>query len=381
MLEYDTINRIRSFDSGGLPVVSLYLGLDPDPAERRSVPARLKDLLRPAKELAESGELERDATLSLRQDIENILQLDDRITQDLGKGLAIFSSSANDFLEYVSLPRRIKNRAVVDTTPYIRPMMAILDEHHRYCAVVVERRRSLVYEFYMGELQQFDSTDIEGVRKRNFGGWYGLEEHRVRNHAEEEAHRHYRETAGVIFDLFQTRGFDLLLVGGHEDTVAEFIPFLHSYVRDKVAGTFTVDPHTVTPAIVRDACAELEEEYERSQERELVRTLMDTVGAGGRAVLGLERTVDAANVAAIDLLLINDDAAAAGFVCDKCGMLSLADGACAICGSPMRETPELIDELVEDVIDEGGQVEHVYAATPLAQHQLGAMTRFVVPEL
>jgi hypothetical protein len=39
-----------------------------------------------------------------------------------------------------------------------------------------------------------------------------------------------------------------------------------------------------------------------------------------------------------------------------------------VCGWELRRTPDVLDELVQAVIDEGGAVEHVAAATPLREH-------------
>ncbi len=381
MLSPKTVDAIRHFDGGGLPVLSLYLRRGVDRRDARALPARLKDLLHPVRELADSGRLERAASLSLRSDAEGILALSGELERATGRGIGIFSCSGRGFLERVVLPRPVRDRCVVDATPYVRPMMAVLDEYHRYCALVVERRRSVIFEFHLGELLEIEEHVEEGVRKRNFGGWHGYEEKHARGHAAWHAHRHYRETAKMAIDLLQRRSFDLLLVGGHEETVAEFLPFLHPYLRERLAGTFVIDLHTLTPAAVREQCSRLEQAWEREQERRLVAELLETAGAGGNAVLGLARTLDAANVAGIRLLLVHDGWSAPGFRCDACGWLGTGPPRCPGCSQPARETPDVVDELVEDAIDEGARIEHVGAQTELARHGVGALTRFPIPEL
>jgi len=54
-------------------------------------------------------------------------------------------------------------------------------------------------------------------------------------------------------------GAELLVVGGHEETVAELLPFLPHRLQDKVAGTFVVDPSTMTPGQVRQRADQVAE--------------------------------------------------------------------------------------------------------------------------
>lgn len=66
-------------------------------------------------------------------------------------------------------------------------------------------------------------------------------------------------------------------------------------------------------------------------------------------------------------------------VCDACGWLGLDGKSCPVCGEATRSTPDVIDELIEVTIDEGGAVEHVFAHTPLETHKVGALLRFPTP--
>ncbi|RMF39526.1 MAG: hypothetical protein D6753_13635 [Planctomycetota bacterium] len=380
MLSRSTLNRILELRSEEAPIVSVYVDSRPT-SPNGPVRLRLKNLIKHARELGETLGLSHAAKQSLREDLERLEALEEPLTTPSAPGYAIFACSALGFYEIVPLPRSVRDSITVDNDPYVRPMLAILDEYRRFCAVVVDRRQAAVYEFFMGELLDTDIRISEGVRKKNYAGHYGLKEHNVRNHAEEVANRHYRAVASLLFDRFKANEYDLLFVGGHEDTNQEFIPFLHPYVRQRVAGTFVVDPATVTPAELKEICSRLEREYEEREERELVQQLLDGAVKERQAVLGIERTLDAANVAAISTLLVQDGAVVPGVVCDSCGWLGLEGDRCPNCQSDTRKAPDILDELAEDVISEGGTVEHIASDTPLKQHVVGAMIRFPVPVL
>jgi hypothetical protein len=114
----NTIDRILRFDRDGLPVVSLYVAVDPD----GSVHTRVNSLLDQIRPLAKDQEqtLGHEALLSIRGDLARIIEAstEERWKQGM---TAIFSCSGRDFFEKVSLPRTLRDRVVVDTTPWVRP--------------------------------------------------------------------------------------------------------------------------------------------------------------------------------------------------------------------------------------------------------------------
>jgi peptide chain release factor subunit 1 len=95
--------------------------------------------------------------------------------------------------------------------------------------------------------------------------------------------------------------------------------------------------------------------------------------------VGLDRSLWAGSVAAIQRLLVQEDATAAGVVCDESGWLAESGDTCIICGNPTRKTDDVLDELAEAVIDSGGTVEHVVADTPLRDHVAAADLRYPLP--
>jgi peptide chain release factor subunit 1 len=66
-------------------------------------------------------------------------------------------------------------------------------------------------------------------------------------------------------------------------------------------------------------------------------------------------------------------------VCDESGWLALSGDVCQLCGKPARHAPDVIDELVQTVIDEGGSIKHVEAGTKLVDHVVAAHLRFPLP--
>jgi hypothetical protein len=373
-----TLDRISRLHGEGLPVVSVYLALHPGPDARRTLRAKADSLVHRVRSLASDGSLDHDARMSLRADIERIERI--ARTEMQGRGaLAIFACSGAGALELVRLPRPVRDRIMVDATPWIGPMLAVLDQYRRACAVVVDRESAHVWELYLGELRDGGRLERRALRSAAPAGRHGLAEGRMRNKADELSRRHFRELAEALDRLFRADRYDVLVVGGHEHEIPGFLDFLPRTLLERVAGTFAIDPHTATAAMVRPLAEAILDRHELDEQQRSVGEVMQAVARGGLAVAGLEPCLWAGSVAAVRALLVQEGAVAPGVVCDACGWFATSGDACRLCGRPTRTTPDVIDELVEAVIDEGGSIQHVRADTELRAHLTAAWLRFALP--
>jgi peptide chain release factor subunit 1 len=373
------VERIRQFDSTTYPVLSVYLNRVGRPGERTAAGARLTELLRPTRDVTESTELTHEAVMSLRSDLKAVAAMADRIDADPAPGVAIFSCHGADWFEYISLPRSVWDVATIGQRPYLRPLR-FAETEFRSVAAIFEPRRSIVFMKRGDRFDQAGEVIEEAVRKSNYGGFSGYEERGVRSHADAVVQRHYKETADLVFRLHQREGFDFLFLGGHHETIEEASKLLHPYLKSRLAGSFVIDTHTLTPALVRDQLEVLEQEAVAAREAGRVRDLLDTAGAGGAAVLGLSDVLKAVNARAIDRLIVSGSFAKEGAVCDTCGWLSRNGSDCPVCGSVTRRTDDVVDEIIEATIGESGEVLQVSIASPLDQQAIGALLRFPLPE-
>lgn len=379
MLDQDAIDRLLHFRSPDAPVLSVYLTIPSDPAQLRDVETTLNSMLKPIRDYAASAGLTHDQQLSLRADADAAQGIANRAATFQGHGIGLFGCSQSGMHEEVILPGPVRDQAVITQRPYVRPMLARALEATRYGVVVVDQERAWLYEFHRGELQNATERIDQGTRKPDFAGWHGLQEWGVRNRAGEQVRRHYRATAEAVHSLVQATGTRLLVVGGHETTLAQFLPFLSNDLPFQVVGTFAVDPHTVTAAQVRDHAERAIAAFEQSEEARQVASTFETVAAHGAAAAGLPWCLAAANESAIEQLCILEDEQAPGRVCDECGWLGLGTGDCPHCGAATRQTPDVIDDMVAAVLNAGGHVANVHQDPALAEQLVAATLRFRIP--
>ena len=280
----------------------------------------------------------------------------------------------------MSLNQPVWDVAQVGQRPYLRPLRAAETEF-RSAAVVFEPRRSVVFIKTGDEFREAADVVEEAVRKANYGGFAGYEERGVRSHAEAVVQRHFKETADLIFRLHQEEGFDFLFLGGHQEAIDEGSKLLHPYLKSRTAGSFVIDTHTMTPALVREQVVGLEKAAIAALEASRVQELLDTAGAGGPAVLGITDVLAAVNARAIDRLIVSGNFSKEGAVCESCGWLSRNGTSCPVCGSGTRPTDDVVGEIIEATIDESGEVLQVSISSALDQKAIGAVLRFPLPEV
>ncbi len=378
VLSARTVDRITRFHGDRLPVVSAYLAASPGRDGRRAIRAKADSLLHQVRALVQDRSLAHAARVSLRADIARIEEV--ARTEFLARGtVAVFACSGGGLLEVVRLPHAIRDRIMVDATAWVGPMLAVLDQYHRCCAVVLDHESARAWELYLGELREVES--VAGTARRNpaYAGWHGLSERRVRNKADELVKRHFRGVAAELNRLFRSERYEVLAVGGHEHELPGFLEFLPRSLRERLAGTFSIDPNTAAAATVRPPVEAILERHELEQQRRAVEELLEAAAAGGLAAVGLERCLAAASTAAIRTLLVHDGAMAPGVVCDASGWLGTTEERCPLCGRPTRRTPDVIDELVETVIDEGGSIRHVQPDTDPARPPDGRVATVRAP--
>jgi peptide chain release factor subunit 1 len=376
MLTADTVDRIVGFHGADLPVTSVYASVEADPGLREDLQVRVSSLLDQIRPLAKNGAVGHEARLSVRADIQRIRE---SLAEERWRpaGLAIFACSGRGLYEEVPLPRAVRDQVMVGATPYVRPMLSVLDELHRACVVLVDRATARLWEVYQDDMREVGTVRDRALRKPNYAA--GQAEDRVRNKASELSKQHYKRVVSAIDQVFQADNCDVLVIGGHDYEVPSFTEFLPLELRSRLAGTFSADPTAATPAEIRHGASLILQGYEQAESRRLAGDVFDTLAAGGLAAAGLPDCLWAGSVAAVATLLIPDAAVTVpGVVCDESRWLALDGRTCPICGQPTRHTWDIIDELAEAVRAEGGSIRHV-DDDRLRENAVAAQLRFRLP--
>ena len=379
----DTLNtqiaRLTGIAPGKHPIVSCYLKLEPRDRARGKYLIKLKNRVRAVEGQLGGMELDRRAQDAVAKDLTRIFRDLERPASLPGtQGIAIFASSGLDLYERVPLPAVHRSRLVVDATPLVRELLAVEDEVGRLLTVVLDRTSARVFE-----VTAFSATEVIGLHADSTRGARfhsdrhgapGMGEHTWHNRIRNEKQRHLTTVADALFQLDRKKRVDGIMLAGTGADASALIPYLHTYLRDRVMGTIRLNPKETSEANVHAVTLEARADAERKSEATLVSKLEDAHGTGW-AVNGLKPTLNALAKGQLRTLLVNADRDAAGFRCAS-GRLVLTDREC---GSEGKGTPvvDVIDEALEEALRQRLSVEVVHSPEAAARVDgLAGLLRF-----
>ena len=355
MISHADVEKLAGIQAADRSVLSVYLHVPGDPPALRGLPARVGELIT----LAEGGADGPGAVRARDADRRMVRRLLEVHARDwLGRTVAIFACSQLGLSEAVPLPCRLQERAVLATRPHVRPLLVALQRCPAYRVVVVDRRHAWIFGVAGDRVSVAVEPVAEGVRSPAFGGWHGLESHRVHERIIQLARHHYQDTAAIVGEAMRSGEQEPFVVGGHEEAIPQFLAFLPADVGDRFAGSFIVDPHTMTPARVRELSGTVIRDWADRREQRLVAQLRQQQ-PDGLTVIGLRGCLTAVGQHAARLLVVPVGGLIPGFACTRCGALSSMPGGCPDGPAVARWVPDLIEEMVIKALGDGGEVEAV----------------------
>lgn len=356
MVSHRDVEKLLGVGDGVSPVLSLYLAVPKDPGARRGLAARAGELLALA---AGSGAVGAGGNRVSGEDRQAVLGLlEHRAAGWLGHTAAVFVSGRLGLREAFRLPCELPERAVLALRPHVRPLLAALQRCPAYHVAVIDQRHAWVLRVEGERIHTVSQTSAPGVRSPGFGGWYGLETHRISERIVQLARHHYHDSAALLEQAMHGEGGPVV-AGGHEQTIPAFTAVLPPRVRDHVIGSFTADPHTLTPARARDLSRVVVEDWVNRRERDLVLSFL-LEPPGPTTALGMNACLTAVNQHAVQLLVVPVGGVVPGYACSQCGALSSTGSGCTHGGGASRAVPDLIEEMAVATLQDGGEVTAVH---------------------
>lgn len=377
LLSREQLEDLSKFKSEDFLTTSFYLNSDKSQMRKKEIALSLKNLLNQSKYQIERMDTGKEKKESLYKDLEKIdLFCSQNLSSNNSLGVAIFSCSSQDFWQFFSLPSPPRNRIVLDRNPYVRPLSAILDEHHRIFTLTLDRKEAKWYEIFMGEISLLDSHREDVPSKVKEGGWEGYESKRIERHIATHLHDNLKKIAQITFKLFKQNHFDWIFLGCREQYCSDFEALLHPYIKDKIKGRLKATP-TDSQAIVLKESLELEKKLKKQEELEIVPRLISELEKGGLATSGLKQTLRSLNQSEVQTLVVTRNFSQPGRSCPQCHFLFVDELKCPSCQRKTDKMPDIIDEAVEAAMDKNCQVKHVTPPSKLNRYgKIGAFLRY-----
>jgi peptide subunit release factor 1 (eRF1) len=351
-------------------VLTLYLDITPERLQREPLMLRYKNLVAPVRERI----TDRNEALlfdAVTADIGRLLE--NNYSRPRGRGLVIFAAPQkfspkgdrsvkyDKFLVY-HLPEPPADALSWGQLPVLTQLLIQLDEHEPTGVVLADRRRARFFVYYMGEVAEYNISEVDETPARTKALGWGAHNHE--QWQEEHYRQHFRNVAALTDVIARKAGWKWLVLAGVDEVPAELTEYLPKALQEKLLGHVAM-PLTVTYNDVRDRVASLVQEAEAREEAQVLESFTGELARGtGRAVAGLADTTLAAQQARIATLLFPPDFTHKGWQCQSCGGLiaDLAETApdkCIYCGGPLEEVPDVVSLVAAQTLNLGGHVEVV----------------------
>jgi hypothetical protein len=357
MISRTEVDKLLSVRADGPSVLSLYLWVPLDPAALRGLQARADELFA----LAARGGPGTPGVIRVQAgDRRAVRSLLAAYARDwLDHTVAIFACGPLGLAEALPLPCQLQERSVLATRPHVRPFLLAIQRCPAYRAAVVDRRHAWLFQVTGEHIESAAVPPAPGLRSHGYSGWYGLQAHRVNERIIQLTRHHYHDTAALLEHAALATGPEPLIVGGHENSIPQFLAALSARLRDDFAGSFVADPHTLTPAKVRDLADRVIQDWLDQRDQHLLTQILQQPPDGLTAA-GLSACLAAASQHAIKLLLVPADGLIPGYACQHCGALSSTGNACLHGTGALLAVPDLLEELAVTTLSDGGQVETLH---------------------
>src|SRR6266850_2918487 len=214
------------------PVLSAYLDIDQNKASNlhRRFEASFKDMLRSIEVRLDERQLR-----SFSADAERVRQFVSRL-EPRAKGLILFCDDSENFFWAREIKAVVRNNARWNDTPYIVPLLAILDEYERYSVILVDKAHARLFTVFIGEIvEHHDALAPAPVRHiKTSGTDHILSETRFQHKADMHVHWHLKHVAERLDKLVDQYALDRLLLAGPVEVTSELQHLLSKRVRNRV---------------------------------------------------------------------------------------------------------------------------------------------------
>ena len=295
----DMLERLIGFDSGGLPVISLYLNAQANQHGRDQYDRFIRNEFSTRAKTFEPHTPEGE---SFRRDAERIEKYLAEEARPSANGIAIFACAGkNDFFEAVQLDAPIeKHQLFIFTQPHLYPLARFINEYRRYAVLVADSNRARIFVFGRGRTIAAEEVQNEKMNRTEVGGWSQM---RFQRHVDHLRLQHAKEVVEALDRIVREEAIETVIIAGDEVVIPvlreQMPPALAAKVEDRMNLDIRTPEHEIMERTLetfqaRDAVLDMER----------VEELKDAVRGTKLGVAGIADTLAALSNGQVDELFL-----------------------------------------------------------------------------
>ncbi len=290
------LDRLAAFEPTALPVVSLYLDMQPDQHGR----ARFDPFLR--KTFPERAKtFKGDARRSFDQDVERIKTLLGEDVERSANGLVIFACHGAGLFETTQMNAPIDEHWLfIGAVPHLYPLARVNDQYPRYAALLVDTNSARLFVFGLRVTEAQQEVKNVKTRRTSMGGW---SQARYQRHIDNFHQQHMKEVVDVLDRVVREEAINQIVISCDDTAKPLLIEELPKHLSEKVVKIVPMDIRTPEHEVLQETLEALRANDART-DQEHVEAMIGAWRGGGLAVAGPRETLEALQMGQVEELLI-----------------------------------------------------------------------------
>jgi peptide chain release factor subunit 1 len=274
------------------------------------------------------------------------------------RGLVLFSCQEKGLFEARGLPVLVPNMMEIGPSAYIRPLAALVGEFQPTLLVVLDHQNARFFKSRLGTLEEIEEKAIktEPESPEPDGNAARAGNSRLARKADELKNRHVKAVNNTLLDM--AKDYDQIIIGGSKKAVDLINPFLHPYVKESLAGSFTCDAGASLSQLTEDI-GEALAKAKKERQKKMLAELKEMQGPQGMVASGLNQVLAVLHEGRVQTLFVGQGFRHEGGACGGCGRLRHVAGACPLCGVEMTPVDDVVNLAVARAIESGAALEEV----------------------
>jgi peptide chain release factor subunit 1 len=252
--------------------------------------------------------------------------------------IAVFASNKNHYLQGIILPVPVSDAVIVDSSPYIRPLAQLQDTWESFTLVVISSDYAKIDSITLGQVTDEKKLSIDLMNKHKKGGCSQARFQRLRKGA---IHAFFIEVKEALEKIPEEQ----IILAGPGLAKQQFKAILPKHLQDIIVAMIDVDAHDEHKLLHESIQVILHQEEQKSIAA--VHHLKQEILRDGLAVYGIDETLSAVQNGQVELLLIEKDYRAPGWICEHCQLVHTGQRTtCSNCGQPVSQA-DVLEEILE----------------------------------